>query len=123
MNKSWVTILSAIFVLALISNPSPAFAGADDGAKLYKKRCAACHTTVAGKHRSGPSLAGIMGRKAGSTDFAKYKGLKGSDVVWDEKNMDKFLVNPKKFVGAKTMTFKLKKEKDRVVIIEYLKTL
>lgn len=123
MGKSWMTVLSAIFVLTLIAGPSLAFANAEEGAKVYKKRCGSCHSTEAGKHKNGPSLAGVFGRKAGETDFAKYKGLKGFDVVWDEKNLDGFLANPKKFVGAKTMTYKLKKEKERVVIIEYLKTL
>ncbi|MBT4933079.1 MAG: c-type cytochrome [Rhodospirillaceae bacterium] len=123
MKKSWLTVLSGIFVLTLISSPSISFADAEDGAKLFKKRCGSCHSTEAGKHKNGPSLAGIIGRKAGSTDFAKYKGLKGSDVVWDDKNMDQFLANPKKFVGAKTMAYKLKKEDQRAVIIAYLKTL
>jgi cytochrome c len=123
MNKSWLTILSGLFVLAFISSSSVAFADTDEGQKLFKKRCGSCHSTEAGKHKNGPSLAGIIGRKAGSTDFAKYKGLKGSDVVWDEQNMDQFLANPKKFVGAKTMAYKLKKEDQRAVIIAYLKTL
>jgi len=123
MKRSWLTILSGIFVATLISSPSPAAADADAGPSIFKKRCAVCHSTDAGKHKNGPSLAGIFGRKAGSSDFTKYKGLKGSDVVWDAANLDKFLANPKKFVGAKTMVYKLKKEDQRVAIIAYLKTL
>lgn len=123
MKYSWLAILPGAFALALISTPSFASGDAEAGAALYKKKCKNCHATEAGKHKNGPSLAGIMGRKAGSTDYTKYKGLKGFDAVWDEANLDKFLANPKKFVGAKTMAYKLKKENDRANVIEYLKTL
>jgi len=123
MKKLWLTVVSGIFVTTLISSPSPAAADADAGAGVFKKRCAVCHSTEAGKHKNGPSLAGIIGRKAGSSDFPKYTGLKGSDVVWDDANLDKFLANPKKFVGAKTMVYKLKKEDQRAAVIAYLNTL
>ncbi|NQU58984.1 MAG: c-type cytochrome [Rhodospirillales bacterium] len=82
-----------------------------------------CHSTDAEKHKGGPSLAGIFGSKAGMTSYLKYKGLKGFDAVWDEKSLDQFLANPKKFVGAKTMAYKLKKEDERAAVIEYLKTI
>jgi len=106
-----------------MSVPATASGDPGDGAEFFKKRCKSCHTTEAGKHKSGPSLAGVVGRKAGSTDFAKYTGLKGSEVVWDEESLDKFLADPKKFVGAKSMAYKVKKEEDRTNVIEYLKTL
>ena len=123
MKKLLLTAISGAFAMALISPPTTASANDEDSVKLFKKRCGACHSTEAGKNKNGPSLAGIIGRKAGSTDFAKYTGLKGSEVVWDEDNLDKFLANPKKFVGAKTMAYKLKKEGEREIIIKYLKTL
>ncbi len=117
-------ILALTIVAALAA--SPAFAGGDvkKGAKVFKK-CKSCHTLKAGKHKSGPSLAGVIGRKAGSVDgYKKYKGLKGADFAWDEANLDKFLTNPKKFLGKKSsMTMKLKKAKDRANVIAYLKSL
>ena len=108
-----------------------AFAGAGDpvkGEKVFKK-CKACHSIKAGKHKVGPSLAGVFGRKAGTAEgYKKYKGLKGADWTWDEASLEEYLADPKKFVkkrGAKStsMAFKLKKAAQRADVIAYLKTL
>lgn len=94
-----------------------------DGKKLYDKHCKKCHAMEPGKHGLGPSLAGIFGKQAGTQDFDKYKALKGSDIVWDDANMSAWIENPKKFIGkATTMVVKVKKEKDRQAIIEYMKS-
>ena len=113
----------AALMLGLGVSAAQASGDATKGAKTFKK-CKACHTIEeGGKHKAGPNLFGVVGRKAGSSDFKKYKGLKGSDIVWTEENLDKWLMNPKKFIGKKTsMVLKLKKEKDRKNVIEYMKT-
>ena len=50
---------------ALILSP-PGLQQTSDVATLFKKNCAICHTLEAGKNKIGPSLAGVVGRKAGS---------------------------------------------------------
>ena len=118
------TMFMAIAAAALLASPTIASADAD-GVKVFKKRCSSCHSTNAGKNKSGPSLAGIIGSKAGTVEgFTRYKGLKDSDIVWDEDNLDGWLKNPKKFIGKSTsMTYKLKKEDEREAVIKYLKGL
>lgn len=75
-----------------------------------------------GVHKVGPSLAGIIGRKAGSTDFTRYKALKDSEILWDEDNINKWIENPKRFIDRPTaMTVKVKKVEDRQKIIDFLK--
>ncbi|MBL4615872.1 MAG: c-type cytochrome [Magnetovibrio sp.] len=114
--------LLALGIAAAIAVSSSSAMAASKGAKLFKKKCGTCHSMEVGKHKIGPSLAGIIGRKAGSTDFKKYKALKGSEIVWDEKSLDAWITNPKKFIGKPTaMTVKVKKEKDRKLIIGFLK--
>ena len=49
------------------------------GEQVFKK-CAACHSAEAGVNKVGPSLHGVVGRKAGSTDFPRYVGLKGAVI-------------------------------------------
>ncbi len=119
------TLLTLGLGLAIATVGSSAFAGGDaaNGKKIFNKRCKLCHSTESGKNKMGPYLAGIFGAKSGTTTFSKYKGLKGSNYVWNEKNLDQFLANPKKFVGKRSMSFKLKKANERADVIEYLKTL
>ena len=116
-------IFSLISVLFFLNNN--AFAGdADKGKKLFTK-CKACHNADAPKHKIGPHLVGIVGRKAASADgYTKYsKVLKESGIVWDEANLDKWLTNPKgMYPGTKMIYPGLKKAEDRADVIEYLKT-
>lgn len=123
MKHRYLASILGALALSIAASPALASGDAEAGAGVFKKRCMACHSTEAGKNKTGPSLAGIIGKQAATADFAKYKGLKGSSVVWDEKNLDEFLANPKKFVGAKTMAYKLKKENERADVIAYLKSL
>lgn len=108
--------------LAFIAALPATTASAADGAAMFKKHCSKCHSMEPGKHAIGPSLAGIFGMQAGTQDFKKYKALKGSDVVWDETNMDAWIANPKEFIGkTTTMAVKVKKADERKAIIEFMK--
>ncbi|MGH7292912.1 MAG: c-type cytochrome, partial [Myxococcota bacterium] len=67
--------------LSLVS--SIAFAEEGDtanGARVFAA-CAACHSLAPGRHRTGPSLAGVLGRKAGTAEgFRRYSpALNGAD--------------------------------------------
>lgn len=114
----------AACAVSLVLQPSTALAA--DGEAVFKK-CKACHTLEAGKHRVGPSLAGVVGRKAGTAEgYNRYKGLKDADWVWTEDELMAYLEDPTKFTKDKSgqrsaMGFKLKKEDERKAVIEYLK--
>lgn len=116
------TKILAFGLAAAIAATSGTALAAKDGAKLFKRKCGTCHSIEPGKHKIGPSLAGVVGRKAGSTDFSKYKALKGADFTWDEETIDKWITDPKGFIGKPTaMTVKVKREKERDAIIDFLK--
>ncbi len=119
-------VLGCATVCALSLSVAPGTALAADGENVFKK-CKACHTLEAGKHRVGPSLAGVVGRQAGTADgYNRYKGLKDADWTWTEDELMAYLENPTKYTKDKTgnrslMNLKLPKEEDRKAVIEYLK--
>lgn len=123
-------ILLFTMLLTFLAVSSPCLAEGDPirGKKLFNK-CKACHALKAGKHKIGPSLYQVIGRKAGTAaGFKRYRGLKGADWTWTEETLDLFLTNPKKFVKKKSdkrssMLLKLKGRKDRDDVISYLKSL
>jgi len=93
------------------------------GAQVFRQ-CMACHSVTAGEQMTGPSLAHIWNRKAGSVEgFLRYSNpLKRSDLVWNETTLDRWLVNPERFVPGNSMTFPgLNESKDREDVIAYLR--
>ncbi len=94
----------------------------DKGKKVYRK-CKACHTIALGaKHRVGPNLYKVINRKAGKAEGYKYsKAMKNSEVVWNEKNLSQYLINPRKFIKGTKMAFAgLKKDSDIINVIFYI---
>lgn len=70
--------------------------------------CAACHSMEPGRHLTGPSLAGVWGRKAGSAQgFARFSpALRRSSIVWGESSLDAWLADPEKAVPGNYMQFR-----------------
>ncbi len=57
-----------------------------------------------GDNRQGPSLAGIVGRRAGSLPGFNYSpSMKQSGITWDEANLDQFIADPEQVVSGNTM--------------------
>jgi cytochrome c len=85
-------------------------------------RCIACHDLNTGVTRLGPSLKGVMGRKAGGVaDFAYSAAMKGSGVTWDTASLDAFLKAPATFMKGSRMAFAgLPDAQDRADVIAYL---
>ena len=122
-------ILLFTMLLTFLAVSSPLAAGDPLRGKKVFNKCKACHALREGKHKIGPSLYQVIGRKAGTAaGFKRYRGLKGADWTWTEEKLDLFLINPKKFVKRKadkrsSMVLKLKDRKDRDDVISYLKSL
>ena len=108
----------------LIAFPAHA-QNAEAGQKAFKQQCGLCHDTAAGKNRVGPSLFGVVGRKAGSVDGFHYSDAnKNSGFTWDQATLDKYLTDPRGTVPGTTMTYAgVKNEEQRRDIVAYLATL
>ena len=74
-----------------------------------------------GKTILGPSLAGIIGRKAASEAGYNYSpAMKQANFVWDAKTLDAYLSDPQKVVPGNRMPFPgLKTDHDRADVIAF----
>lgn len=63
-----------------------AMAAAGEG--VFNANCHACHSADPSKNTFGPSLVGVVGRKAGAQPRFKYsKALEESGLTWTEDNL------------------------------------
>ncbi|WVZ04916.1 hypothetical protein V8G54_018262 [Vigna mungo] len=121
------------------------------GEKIFKTKCAQCHTVDKGAgHKQGivfasslfvlistqicrstvtfssllasPSTLHAL-RQSGTTAGYSYSTAnKNMAVIWEEKTLYDYLLNPKKYIPGTKMVFPgLKKPQDRADLIAYLK--
>ncbi|KAF8820537.1 putative cytochrome c [Cardiosporidium cionae] len=93
------------------------------GAKIFKGKCAQCHTIHhGGPNKQGPNLHGFIGRPSGQVNFPYSEANKNSGIVWSEKHLWQYLINPKAYIPGTKMVFAgIKKETERADLIAYLK--
>ena len=96
-----------------------------DGAALFKQQCATCHTTnLSDPTRQGPSLFGIIGRRAGASEGFHYSAdFAKADFVWDEARLDAWMTNPQAMIPSAVMAYRQSKPEIRAAVIGYLKEL
>jgi cytochrome c len=118
----WLPLMS-VLVLAM-ADLADAAGDPEAGAQVFRT-CAACHTLEPGAHRTGPSLAGVFGRKAGTAEgFHRYSNaLRSADLIWREETLNGFLADPQAFLPGNRMTFPgLSDAQARADVIAYLQT-
>jgi cytochrome c len=110
-----------LFLIAIC----PVGAADVEAGKADFKKCALCHTVEAGKNKIGPSLFGVIGRKAASLENYSYSdAMKKFDHTWDAQTLDNYLADPRAVVPGTKMIFPgIKDEKERQDVIAYLETL
>jgi len=90
--------------------PLPALLAKADPKKgeTAAKICTTCHTLNKDDpdKPTGPNLAGVVGRKMGSTGFAYSEQMKAMSRDWTYEDINTFIANPKAFVpGTKMQAF------------------
>ncbi|HEY8248465.1 MAG TPA: c-type cytochrome [Hyphomicrobium sp.] len=113
-------------MLASLAPVAAAQEESDAGQVAYNNACRTCHSFKPGDNRLGPTLHGVVGRKAGSVEgFAFSPAMKGSGVTWDEATLDKFISDPSQVVNGNKMQpyGGIADASERDKIVNYLKTL
>lgn len=118
-----LTIRAALLAISL----SPTIAAADGNAARGQRvfnACAQCHSLEPDRSMTGPSLAELWNRKAGSVaSFPRYSpALKSADLVWNEKTLDEWIKDPQHVVPGNQMTFPgVKDPQQRSDLLAFLK--
>ena len=92
------------------------------GRHVFEEHCAPCHAQPASY---GPSLEGVVGRRAGTLPLFPYSdALKKSGVVWTEGNLRKWIANSAKMIPNTLMPHvSISDPAEQIYLVAYLKTL
>jgi cytochrome c len=103
----WAPVLYSLMGAgALWAQPASDAATVAKGKRLFM-RCAACHDGMqVTPGKTGPSLKGVVGRPAGSLAGYGYSAdMKTKSFVWDDAQLDAWLIKPTALVPGTTMAF------------------
>ena len=122
--RSGLAIAAAI-TSVLGAVPARASGDAAAGKTLFTQKCGLCHAPVEGQNKIGPSLWGVVGRKAGTLPTYTYSdAMKNANRTWDAATLDDYLTAPRqKIPGIKMIFAGLPDAPDRQNVIAYLTTL
>jgi cytochrome c len=94
---------AAVVVMAALLAHAAKAADVAHGKELFVT-CAACHSDK--PDAIGPSLKGVVGRKAGALDNFRYSNaMMRAGIVWDEANLRDYIKDPQAKVKGNRMPF------------------
>ena len=112
-NMGWSLGVTTLALL-LGSGAARADGDAAKGEKVFGK-CKTCHEIATAKNKVGPTLQGVIGRKAGTVDGFKYsEAMTGSGVTWDAVTIAAYVAKPKEFIAGNKMAFVGLKKEDEI---------
>src|SRR6266566_9348003 len=112
-----------VIMLVLVSPTLAETGDAARGERMYRA-CAPCHALEPNRNMTGPSLAEIWNRTAGSlSSFPRYSpALKSSGIVWNDDTLDTWIKDPQHFIPGNVMTFPdMKDARQRADLLAFLK--
>ena len=116
-----------VLIAAMLAVLTPLGASAQDLEISFNDHCRECHSFLKGDNRLGPSLYGVVGRKAGTLPGYDYtQSMRDSGVTWDAATLDKWIADPDAVVPGNGMSPPYSGITDPAIrkrIIAFLKTL
>jgi cytochrome c len=98
------------------------FTGNAAAGKIVFAQCRTCHVTDPGVNKTGPSLAGIIGRKAGTVPGFTYSPANlGSGITFTKEKLFQYLEKPQRVIPKTKMIFAgIPDAQKRADVIAYL---
>jgi cytochrome c2 len=95
------------------------------GRAVFRSQCALCHSVQPGHNMIGPSLSGVVGRRAGSEPGYAYSAAnKNANLTWTPQVLNNYLESPQAMIPGTKMPYAgLKDSTQRANLIAYLETL
>ena len=123
--RNRIYLLTVAAFLTFLFDADSAFSegNATRGQRVFGA-CAACHSLQTDQNMTGPSLAGLWDRKAGSlASFSRYSAaLQSANVVWNDKTLDDWITDPQHLIPGNEMTFDgIKDARQRADLLAFLK--
>ena len=117
----WFVVGGAAVLIAATFTAHVGAADVEKGKAIFEQ-CAACHSLDGTGDYDGPTLKGIIGRKAGSLEDYRYSAaMKRSDVTWDATTLDTYVADPQAFIPGNRMAFAgITEQAQRADLIAYL---
>jgi cytochrome c len=123
MNMKGNFLVAIGFLLTLGAQALAANGNPTQGQRVFGA-CAACHSLQPDQNMTGPSLAHLWDRKAGSlASFSRYSSaLKSANIEWNDKTLDEWIADPQHVIPGNQMTFAgIRDAKQRAELIAFLK--
>lgn len=91
-----------------------------DAGKQQGLACWSCHEFQSPVQKIGPSLLGVMGRRAGSVvGFPYSEAMRRSGIVWDRESLQRYLAAPSRVVPGTTMVWAGEPDPDRLAALVF----
>jgi cytochrome c len=115
--------LLIIWCFGAVLMGSPAIAADANHGKVLYQACMACHSEK--PDAIGPSLKGVVGRKAAALEDFRYSApMRRANLTWDDANLRAYIADPQGTVKGNRMPFGgLREPGDVDDVVAYLKTL
>jgi len=106
LSKGWWLVVGSCAILVATTFTSHVRGADVEKGKVVFEQCAACHSLDGAGEYDGPTLKGVIGRKAGALEDYRYSAaMKRSDVVWDAATLDQYVANPQARIPGNRMAF------------------
>lgn len=95
------------------------------GKIMFEQRCESCHADDPKRKAYGPSLLGVVGRKAGSLEGFDYSdAMKKSGIVWNLDSLRAWMADNQGFMpGTRMRHVAIKDKAEQDFLLAYINSL